>query len=579
MESPFQRIRFHTLDRHDNRLANTAETLSMQPKSAGFESLPSTPYLESDETAARRYLRAILPTAFRPAVAGFEAAGLEAEATAEPEFELRTTQNQPLVGTRLLKFQQSRKSVPIFGSRVCVELGPNRNLVSVDGDIAHLPPFDPIPKVSQEQAIGSIAALCHADSRTLQSMVQPATLTLYHAGDGKWHLAFHFQNVPASPPEPHADRDGDPPEAHHGMSPRPGPKRYDFLIDAADGSVLYFYSSDPSAVATVTIPDVLGNPREILIESRSPVFVLHDPLRKLKTFDLGIHDYWEQLPANPIQANGPPPLQFSPAAISAHANAAHVHDFYATILSRNGVDDQGMYVLSIINVTDSRHDAPPTWKNAVWYDGKMWYGQDRDPAGNLASFARYLDVIAHELTHGVTQYTAKLIYRGQSGALNESFSDIFGILVNNWLPDGNGGFHFRDLGQFDWRLGPGLGGAGGPLRDLSNPRATGNPDHMRDYLETNADEGGVHTNSNIHNKAAYNLLTAKDAAGAWIFSPKEAAILYYLCLSRLPPTADFSRVRESLLDAAKTYYEPQSAGARQIKLDAIRGAYDKVGIH
>src|SRR4029077_20674676 len=123
-------------------------------------------------------------------------------------------------------------------------------------------------------------------------------------------------------------------------------------------------------------------------------------------------------------------------------------------------------------------------------DGKMWYGQDAGPDGKLRSFSRFLDVIAHELTHGVTEHTSNLIYKDQSGALNESFSDILGIIIANWDPTNPD----RDVSTWTWQLGVGLGDKGGPLRDLSNPKATGDPDHMKDFLKTRQDSGGVHTN-------------------------------------------------------------------------------------
>src|SRR5262249_20265277 len=159
-------------------------------------------------------------------------------------------------------------------------------------------------------------------------------------------------------------------------------------------------------------------------------------------------NYWEPAPDNPIRAQGNP-LPFTAAAVSAHANAAHVHDFYRSVLARTGVDDRGIYVVSVINVTDTSREPPPTWHTAVWDQNKMWYGQDNDGGGGLRSFARFLDVIAHELTHGVTQFTSDLVYRDQSGALNESFSDIFGVLINNWRLEGG----FNAIGNFDWQIG------------------------------------------------------------------------------------------------------------------------------
>jgi Zn-dependent metalloprotease len=100
---------------------------------------------------------------------------------------------------------------------------------------------------------------------------------------------------------------------------------------------------------------------------------------------------------------------------------------------------------------------------------------------------------------------------------------------------------------------------------------------MKDYWTTSQDNGGVHTNSNIHNKAAYNLFTASDASGGYLFAPQEVATLYYLALTRLNRTADFAKALQSLLDIARTYYAGDTAELAT-KSGAIKNAYASVGI-
>jgi Zn-dependent metalloprotease len=204
----------------------------------------------------------------------------------------------------------------------------------------------------------------------------------------------------------------------------------------------------------------------------------------------------------------------------------------------------------------------------------MWYGQSRDGNGQMRSFARHLDIIAHELAHGVTEFTANLVYLRQSGALNESFSDIFGVIIKNWdwgQPDTGG-----DAMRWDWEIGRGLGKGGLPLRDMSDPSRTDDPDHMNKYFNTAEDNGGVHTNSNIHNKAAYNVFTAINQAGSPVFTPRDVAVLYYLALTRLDKLATFAQTKATLLNVAGTYFAGDPS--RQEKLDAISSAYAQVGI-
>jgi Zn-dependent metalloprotease len=112
---------------------------------------------------------------------------------------------------------------------------------------------------------------------------------------------------------------------------------------------------------------------------------------------------------------------------------------------------------------------------------------------------------------------------------------------------------------------------------MHDPTRTGDPDHMDDYLHTTRDSGGVHTNSNIHNKAAYNVLTATGPGGGRIFSSRDVATLYYLCLTRLPRLASFADVRSTLLTVASTLWAGDEA-ERARKVAAIDQAYAAVGI-
>jgi Zn-dependent metalloprotease len=115
-----------------------------------------------------------------------------------------------------------------------------------------------------------------------------------------------------------------------------------------------------------------------------------------------------------------------------------------------------------------------------------------------------------------------------------------------------------------------------PLRDMRDPTRTGSPDHMSKYVDTTDDNGGVHINSNIHNKAAYNVMVSKQDDQHGVFTPREVAVLYYLALTRLDKIATFVQVRNALLSVAATYFSGHPK--RQDKLDAITKAYADVGI-
>jgi bacillolysin/neutral peptidase B len=272
-----------------------------------------------------------------------------------------------------------------------------------------------------------------------------------------------------------------------------------------------------------------------------------------------------QLPGSYVALAAPDP--WNPAAVSAHANASEVVDFLRRVLLRQGIDDQGGRLISSINCT--LQPGVQEWRNAAWYRGQMLYGQ-RQVNGSLRSYAVARDVVAHEIFHGVTESTARLDYLGESGALNESYSDIFGILIAN--------FHQPDVTQWDWQIGEELDGTGLPLRDLSNPPACGQPAHMRDYqdLGEKVDHGGVHTNSGIHNKAAFNLLTAT-RNGAPVLDPATVAKLFYLTLTeQLSRTSGFSDSRRGLEIVARSLFRVDPD--RNARMETIAQAFDAVGI-
>src|SRR5699024_9823470 len=184
---------------------------------------------------------------------------------------------------------------------------------------------------------------------------------------------------------------------------------------------------------------------------------------------------------------------YDPAAVSAHVNAGKVYDYYEDVFDRNSLDDEGMKLISTVHVGAQ-------WNNAAWNGKQMMYG---DGDGELMiSTSGSLDVIGHEMTHGVITHTADLIYEDESGALNESLADIMGAFIEDKTGD--------DL----WLLGEDIYMPHNPdvgLRDMKDPASvpmplteTGfYPDHYDDRYLGEEDNGGVHINSSINNKAAH----------------------------------------------------------------------------
>jgi Zn-dependent metalloprotease len=217
------------------------------------------------------------------------------------------------------------------------------------------------------------------------------------------------------------------------------------------------------------------------------------------------------------------------------------------------------------------------WYNAFWTPTKrqMVYGQVLR-SQVLRSLAVNLDVVGHEMFHGVTDATSRLEYAAQSGALNESYSDIFGILISN--------FDEGDIAKWEWQLGENLTADNKPLRDFSRPSRYDQPEHMNQYqnlpITEAGDWGGVHINSGIHNFAAYKIMTSRDSANRFIFTPTELAAMFYITLTQyLTRSSDFSASRRGVSLAAQTLFRNHPQVIRQAKIAAIAKGFSDVGIH
>jgi Zn-dependent metalloprotease len=245
------------------------------------------------------------------------------------------------------------------------------------------------------------------------------------------------------------------------------------------------------------------------------------------------------------------------------------YDFYAKVLKRNSIDDRGLRLVATVHFGDD-------FNNAFWNGRQMVFG---DGDGEIfVGFTRSLDVIGHELTHGVTEFTAGLVYHKQPGALNESMSDVFGSLVKQFTLK-------QDVKQADWLIGAGLlapGVNGRALRSMKDPgsafddpRLGGRdpqPKHMSEFVELPDDEfndfGGVHINSGIPNRAFY-LVASALGGHAW----EQAGLIWYRSLLQLSETAQFSDCANITTQVAGTLF-----GANSKQQQAVKAAWDEVGV-
>jgi bacillolysin len=476
-------------------------------------------------------------------------------------------------GTRLVRFEQTHRSIRVFGCKAFCELDEEKRLVSAAGQFAIID-VAADPRLGVGEGVRSVERLTGAD---LGQVPEWDMVFFKEPTAVDWHLARRFRNVPATMED----------------LTEPGPQRFllplsyllprvDYFVDAHDGAVIYYFTAEPMVDVPTQLRGVDDDGEEIEFDGRlqGNDFELVDPILNISTRDLRFGDVrtfvGTTLP-RPITSDVANLGTSNSPAVSAHANSARVFNFYNQVLIRKGVDDHGSELVNVINCTWRGSPDPPTWHAACWWGERMWYGQARDAHGRMRSFARYVDIIAHELTHGVTRHSAQLITRGETGALNESFSDIFAVMVKNWdFSKKDGG----DVSGWNWEIGSGLSKTGGPLRDLMDPMRTGAPNHLKDFRSHRTDSGAVHLNSCIHSHAAYKVLTAKGDSGQRMFSPREAAQLYYLTLQflgGLSEQARFSDALEMLLIVAQQRYFGKFADMTK-KVAAIREAYAAVGI-
>lgn len=614
--TPFTRIRYHQANQPTHRRAVAAASAA-QPKTGRRgvrKGAKGTPAATDTSAAAQQHLEALFGQRHevgRRGRRGLLTGAPKPTSNYAPMLAHTTTQVSRFGDSHnvhVVSFQQTHRAISIFGTRAVVEVDDKGSLIAAQAKLANVSGVSPEPKLNEKAARERLSATLKLsdDARASVSKQKPS-LTFFHdrAADA-WHLTYMFTEVPAVPPTTRrpaskknsaASRERKRDGHGIGMGPRQRFPRFDYLLDANDGSLVYYYSLSPTAAKKKRLKAIPSRVTGVDDEGKTQTFDglqvgkrydLHDPSRFIRTHNLDFGDMdTVAVPGDPISS--PSPL-FSPtdsAGVSAHVNAGHVFHFYNSVLVRRGIDDNGMEVINVVNCTSPADEAPPQWGNAVWYNKKMWYGQMVDPKDpkKRQSLARYLDIIGHELTHGVTEHTCNLVYREEPGALNESFSDIFGVIISNWTK-----MPTADTRDWDWEIGKGLGDKPGkPLRSMANPKLTGDPAHTKDLLllapgeapSDDNDYGGVHTNSNVHNKAAFNVLTvtvpgAKGKRPPLVFDREDVAKLYYWTLQRLNRVSNFEDVLFTLLDVVRTYYPDPKEQAE--KIAAITKAYGDVGI-
>jgi bacillolysin len=280
-----------------------------------------------------------------------------------------------------------------------------------------------------------------------------------------------------------------------------------------------------------------------------------------------------------------------PVSLDAHAYIGFVYDYYFKRFGRRGLDNNNIALLSIVHPV-RRQDllTQPNFIVGLFYlnafyagDGVMVFGEGLPPGfvtvperQSWNYLAAALDIIGHELTHGVTEFTSNLIYENESGALNEAFSDIMGTSVE---------FFFQPVGgapmQADYLVGEDVITPGG-IRNMANPAVSGDPDHYSKRYIGNEDNGGVHLNATIGTHAFYlateggtDRTSGLSVQGVGAANREQMEKVFYRAFTQLMPSnATFAVARTVTIQAARDLYGAGSAVER-----AVTQAWTAVGVN
>jgi bacillolysin len=375
------------------------------------------------------------------------------------------------------------------------------------------------------------------------------------------------------------------------------------FLDAHTGAVVRQYNDLQTQSAVGTGTGVLGDRKKISTRPLSGRYVADDQLRPplLITYDargnLAAAKSWL------FSANGPGVSDIASdddnawtdaANVDAHVHLGWTYDYYYKRFGRNGLDDGNSPIRALthpVRRSDffvASDDDLDYYVNAFWCtgcgpggQGMMMFGEGV-PIGatfvgrswNYTSGA--LDVVAHELSHGVTSYTSDLEYHGESGALNEAFSDIIGTSVEFFFqPTGTA------AGQADYLIGEDVVTPGG-IRSMANPLAFGDPDHYSRRFTGDEDNGGVHINAGIATHAFYlaieggvNRTSGLAVQGVGSANREQIEKVFYRAfVFLLPSTASFSTARAATIQSARDLYGVGSAAET-----AVTQAWTAVGVN
>ena len=449
---------------------------------------------------------------------------------ARQEF-VRTASDTDSLGLTHVKYQQVYKGLPVWNKQVWVHLDPQGASYLVEGRTEPTPTVTTEPRITAQQAIDRMAA-------DLGEARDPATELVVHV-DG-WDIARLAWHVTAW-------RKGE---------------RWHFFVDAFYGVILQRTCDTRYEAATGSGVDLLGTTDTFsawhqdsdyyLLDASMPIHV-GDPLlpNELGTGNLVVFDGQHQNPDSNMTAyffsSTSPTAGWDAAGVSVLDHFRTITEYYKNTHSRSGIDNHSLNAIAFAHVGTN-------WDNAAWTGQVIVLGDGQE----FLSLARGLDVIAHEYTHGVIEYSANFEYQFQSGALHEALADVFGCMID----------------RKNWTMGEDIVRSGPPLRDLANPHAglDSAPATMDEYqnLSINDDLGGVHVNATIPGHAAYMMA---EGLSNGIGRDKVEQIFYRALTMHMTSQSNFADCRSATIQSAQELY-----GAGTPEVQAVTDAWDAVKV-
>jgi bacillolysin len=489
--------------------------------------------------------------------------------TRDGDLRLRQTRDDTLIpGRTHERFDQYYRGVRVFGADLTRQVA-NSQVVSSFGFVYDGISLDPTPALDGEAA----RRIAEKQSGVLLGPGVEPELVVLPLAEGGFALTWRVRAVTATDIR-------------------------QYFIDARSGSVVFDYSDLQTQVAVGRAQGVLGDTKKITATPETGRFTSVDHLRPplISTYDMqgnvaradNYLDGFVQL--GPGDLGSDSDNNWTDGALGdAHIYAGYTYDYYFKRFGRKGLDNANIRIVNLVHPVHRSdfsipyYNAHPEYFTNAFYagGGVMAFGEGLPPNVTLGGqtwdfLAGALDVVGHELSHGVTDYSSRLIYLNESGALNEAFSDIMGTNIEFFFqPAGSGSM------KADYLIGEDVVRPGG-IRSLADPLSHGDPDNYSRRYTGTADGGGVHRNSLIASHAYYlaieggtNRTSGLSVQGVGAANREQMEKVFYRGFTQLmPANATFATARAVTIQAARDLYGAGSAVER-----AVTDAWTAVGVN